>query len=77
MTITPTQCRAARAGLQWSREYLAQVASLSERTVTDFEPKARDPLPNNKAAMRSAFERQGVAFFDANGIRFAGKPKAI
>jgi DNA-binding transcriptional regulator YiaG len=76
MTLTPTQCRAARAGLEWSREYLAQLAGLAERTVTDFERKTRDPLRNSKAAMRSAFEKAGVAFEGTDGIRFDEKTNA-
>jgi DNA-binding XRE family transcriptional regulator len=60
--ITRAQCRAARAGLEWSRVDLAQMAGLSDRTITDFERGARDPHDNNKRAMRQAFEAAGVRF---------------
>jgi DNA-binding transcriptional regulator YiaG len=76
MSLTPTQCRAARAGLEWSREHLAQLAQCAERTVTDFERRARDPHGNNKTAMRQAFEKAGVTFDGSNGIRFEEKPNA-
>ena len=35
--ISPQQCRAARAWLEWSREKLAKQAGLGKRTITDFE----------------------------------------
>ncbi len=60
--LTKAQCRAARAGLEWSREDLAEMAGLSDRTITDFERGARDPHDNNKRAIRTAFEAAGVRF---------------
>lgn len=62
MMLTRAQCRAARAGLEWSREDLAGRAGLSDRTITDFERGAREPHPNNKVAIRRAFEAAGVVF---------------
>jgi DNA-binding XRE family transcriptional regulator len=58
--ITRAQCRAARAGLEWRREDLADLAGLAVRTITDFERGARDP--HDKRAIRSAFEAAGVRF---------------
>ncbi len=66
--ITKAQCRAARAGLEWSREDLAQKAGLSDRTITDFERGAREPHDNNKRAIRQAFETAGVRFTDEGCI---------
>ena len=60
--LTKAQCRAARAGLEWSREDLAEMAGLSDRTITDFERGAREPHDNNKRAIRVAFEAAGVRF---------------
>ena len=60
--LTRSQCRAARAGLEWTRERLSKEAGLAERTITDFERGARDPHDNNKGAMRAALERGGVRF---------------
>lgn len=64
MSITPRECRAARAGLEWSRDDLAKRAGLSDRTITDFERGAREPHSNNLAAIRHAFETAGVKFRD-------------
>ena len=60
--ITRAQCRAVRAGLEWRREDLAELAGLSVRTITDFERGARDLHGNNKRAIRAAFEAAGVRF---------------
>ncbi|WP_084674089.1 helix-turn-helix domain-containing protein [Methylobacterium sp. WSM2598] len=62
--LTRAQCRAARAGLEWSREELATRAGLSDRTITDFERGAREPHDNNKRAIRAAFEAAGVRLTD-------------
>ena len=66
--ISKAQCRAARAGLEWSREDLAQKAGLSDRTITDFERGAREPHDNNKRAIRQAFEAAGVRFTEEGCI---------
>ena len=64
MAITPAQCRAARAGIEWSREVLAKAAGLAERTIIDFERGARVPHGNNLAAVQAALEKAGVEFND-------------
>jgi transcriptional regulator with XRE-family HTH domain len=71
--ISPQQCRAARAGLEWSRSDLANKAGLAERTVNDFERGAREPHANNRGAIRAAFEREGVTFTDEGCVCFATK----
>jgi DNA-binding transcriptional regulator YiaG len=66
--ITPQQCKAARAGLDWSREQLAGAARIAERTLTDFERQASNMLRKNKVALRKAFEAAGVTFDASNGV---------
>jgi DNA-binding transcriptional regulator YiaG len=73
--ITPLQCRAARAGLEWSREHLAELAKIGERTVTDFERHASNMLRSKKVAVRKAFEAAGVIFQPGNGIWFTAPAK--
>jgi transcriptional regulator with XRE-family HTH domain len=69
--LSPLQCRAARAGLEWSREQLAKAAKIGERTVTDFERHASNMLTSKKTAVRKAFEAAGVTFDGSNGVWFA------
>ena len=67
MMLTPEQCRAARAMLGWSRHFLAKSAQVAERTVVDFERRARRPLERTLRDIRIALEQAGVVFIDQNG----------
>jgi DNA-binding transcriptional regulator YiaG len=62
--MTPEQCRAARAWLNWPQDALAKAASVGVSTVRDFEAGRREPTRNNLTAMRVALEEGGVSFFD-------------
>jgi ribosome-binding protein aMBF1 (putative translation factor) len=72
--ITRAQCRAARAGIEWSREDLAAKAGISDRTITDFERGARDPHDNNKRAIQRAFEVAGIVFRDDGCVCLPDEP---
>ena len=67
MTITPEQCRAARALLNLSQTGLAEMAGIGRSTVADFEREARSPTADNLVAMRGALEKAGIVFIDPNG----------
>lgn len=72
--MTPEQCRAARAWLNWPQDALAKAASVGVSTVRDFEAGRRDPTRNNLAAMKAALETGGVSFVeqeDKQGITAA------
>jgi DNA-binding transcriptional regulator YiaG len=62
--MTPEQCRAARAWLNWPQDALAKSASVGVSTVRDFEAGRREPTRNNLTAMRVALEEGGVSFFE-------------
>ena len=64
--MTPEQCRAARAWLNWHQDALAKAASVGVSTVRDFEAHRRDPTRNNLAAMRAALESGGIAFVETD-----------
>jgi transcriptional regulator with XRE-family HTH domain len=66
--MSPEQCRAARAWLNWTQQELAQRAGVGLSTVRDFETGERTPIPNNLAAIRRAIELAGIEFFDAGGV---------
>lgn len=67
MTITPAQCRAARALMELDQAALAIAANVSRNTVVAFEKGQRVPTLNNLAAIRSALEAAGVEFIPENG----------
>jgi transcriptional regulator with XRE-family HTH domain len=69
MSISPQQCRAARAMLGWSQDELATAACVARATVADFERENRTPVSNNLAAIRLVFEKEGIQFLpDEDGM---------
>lgn len=79
-TMSPEQCRAARAWLGWSQQDLAKRASVGLSTVKDFENGSRKPIANNLNALRGALEVGGLRFENDPagspvGIKIDSKPK--
>jgi transcriptional regulator with XRE-family HTH domain len=69
--MSPEQCRAARAWLDWTQQELARRAGVGLSTVRDFEKGERTPIPNNLAAIRRVIEEAGIEFVFAKGGKFA------
>ena len=70
--MTPEQCRAARALLGWSQSDLEEKASVSRKTLADFEGgKKKRPYARTLADVQAALEASGVEFTngDAPGVR--------
>jgi transcriptional regulator with XRE-family HTH domain len=71
--ITPAQCRAARAWLDWKLEDLASSSQVSKGTLNTFERGIRVPHDRTLRDVVEAFQKAGVEFlFDgmkAVGIR--------
>ena len=67
MSLTPEQCRAARALLNWSQPDLAEAVGVTRQTITNFERGLRNSYPANLAAIREALEAAGVVFIEENG----------
>jgi transcriptional regulator with XRE-family HTH domain len=63
-TLTPAQCRMARAALKWSLYDAANAAGVSYRTIFRLENEQRDIQVPKVAALRRAFEAEGVRFLD-------------
>ena len=59
--MTPEQCRAARAWLNWPQDALAKSANVGVSTVRDFEAGRREPTRNNLTAMQAVLEQGGVS----------------
>ena len=64
--MTPTQCRMARAALDWSTTDLARTAEVGPATVNRFET-GRDARISTVEKLRSALEAAGVVFIPENG----------
>jgi transcriptional regulator with XRE-family HTH domain len=60
--MIPEQCRGARAMLNMSREELAQLANVAERTIADFEAGRRQPIPSTLSALQRALYQAGIEF---------------
>lgn len=65
--MTPAQCRAARALIDWTQPKLAESAQLGLSTVVDFEKARRAVSADATAAIRTALETAGVEFIAENG----------
>jgi len=70
--LSPEQCRAARAWLNWSQDDLAKRASVGLSTVRSFERGERTPIKNNLDALRAALEEGGVSPVHAGDGRPSG-----
>ncbi|OYW61996.1 MAG: transcriptional regulator [Rhizobiales bacterium 12-68-15] len=65
--MSPAQCRAARALLDWSQQQLADAARIGVVTVRQFEGGASEPRNSTLTVMRAALETAGVIFVPENG----------
>lgn len=66
MTISPEQCRAARALLNWSQPKLAETLGVARSTIADFERGATSPHAGTLRSIRATLEAAGVIFLDAD-----------
>src|ERR1700687_4302073 len=75
--LTPSQLRAARALVGWSREDLAKKSGVGAPTVKDFELNGSDPRQGTVHKLQRALEAAGVRFIepddqDGPGVRLRG-----
>jgi transcriptional regulator with XRE-family HTH domain len=70
--LTASQCRAARALIDWSREDLATASQISARTIMDFESGARNPLTGTRLMLQNALEAAGIEFIDRDDDKGSG-----
>ena len=65
--MTPAQCRAARALIDWTQADLARSAAVGEVTIRQFERGASEPRRAILAALRRTLEQAGIRFIDGRG----------
>ncbi len=66
--MTPAQCRAARALLDWSQQQLADAAGVGVVTVRQLEAGSSQPRRATMDVLRRALEAAGVQFIDAGDV---------
>lgn len=73
--MTPAQCRAGRALIEWTQSKLAQAAGVGLSTVVDFERQRREVSVTAVDAMRRALMKRRVEFTngDAPGVKLKAK----
>lgn len=67
MPLTPEQCRAARAMLDWTQDRLASEAHVSRSTVRGFESRQHALHRATAAAIRFTLEAAGAVFLEPRG----------
>lgn len=60
--IVPSQARAARAWLQWTRAELSAASGVSETQIAKFEKGLSVPYSETLVHLQEAFERAGICF---------------
>lgn len=70
MTITPEQCRMARAGLHMSQADLARRADVAPATIAEFEKGRRTPYDRTVRDIKRVLEEAGATFIDG-GVTLA------
>jgi predicted transcriptional regulator len=66
--MTPAQCRAARALLDWSQFDLVKHSGVSQTSIAVFERGLSKPYGRTRTALIAAFEAAGIEFIN-RGVR--------
>lgn len=62
MSITASQCRAARALINWSQDDLSKASAVGRATLANFESEKSTPYDRTLRDIQSALEEAGVIF---------------
>ena len=74
MSITASQCRAARAMLDWSSEELGEAAGVDLADLASFESGQSGFDRQLSDRLCAALEKAGISFIDNNQTSAAGGP---
>ena len=75
LSISPAQCRAARALLNWSQERLSEESKVGAKTIVDFEQGKRKPFARTVRDLQETFEVAGIEFTNGNAPGLRLKPR--
>ena len=67
LIISPGQCRAARALLNWTQPKLAQEAGLGLSTIVDFERERRNVSEHSIELIAGTLAAADIEFIGENG----------
>lgn len=67
--ISSSQCRAARALLNWSQPDLASRCDIHVQTISNFENETSTPNKNTLDKLVHTFEASGVIFTEDEGVK--------
>jgi transcriptional regulator with XRE-family HTH domain len=65
MILSSTQCKAARAMLNWTLDDTAGKALIGRVTICRFENEEQDATPATRQRLRETFEKRGLQFTEA------------
>ncbi|MCB5362558.1 helix-turn-helix transcriptional regulator [Pusillimonas sp. CC-YST705] len=64
MVMTGSQCRAARALIEWSRDQLSAESGVAVQEISDFESGRVFPNEESCQSIRRALEEAGAVFLE-------------
>jgi transcriptional regulator with XRE-family HTH domain len=70
--LTPSQCRAARALLDWSQQNLAEYSKIGNATIRNFEGGKSVPQHATLDVLKRCLEAAGVVFVDGAYSGYGG-----
>lgn len=73
VSLTASQCRAARALLMWTKEDLADRAGVARGTVVDFERGSRPTKRSTIEKLQRALTSAGVEFSAPAGVNLSSR----
>jgi len=73
VTMTPQQCRMARAGLHISQADLARRAVVAPATIAEFEKGRRTPYDRTVRDIQRVLEEAGATFVEG-GVMLTAEP---
>lgn len=67
--ITPAQCRAARALLNWSQPELAERCDIHVQTISNFEKESGSPSKSTLEKITTVLTLAGIEFDEDDGVK--------